>query len=80
MKFLVYYKGYKEEVGRSEETITFEDSCILDTSGFDYFNVVNEEVLEKWKLDIINIEENKYNYHFNVYDCFIMTFTKLGAY
>lgn len=80
MKFLVHYKGYKEEVGKSAETITFEDSCILDTSGFDYANVVNEEVIEKWKHDIIDIEENKYNYHFIVYDCFIITFTKLGAY
>lgn len=80
MKFLVYYKGCKEEVGKSAETITFEDSCILDTSGFDYVNVVNEEVIEKWKHGIIDIEENKYNYHFIVYDCFIITFTKLGAY
>ena len=80
MKFLVHYKGCKEEVGKSVETITFEDSCILDTSGFDYTNVVNEEVIEKWKHDIIDIEENKYNYHFIVYDCFIITFTKLGTY
>lgn len=58
----------------------FEDSCILDTSGFEYDNVVDEKVIEKWKNDITAIEESKGGYRFHVYHLFIISFVRLGTY